>query len=120
MSESERKPAILLLINDSLDQEKILDILYGMEEEGIPYQVKIDTLTDPFKLAYEASQESNLSVGIGCSNNKIILTQRNIPLMNYIMKIKLNDGYEYKRSFGVNAARLVKGIAFKNLKMMEV
>jgi hypothetical protein len=120
MKAPERKPDILLLITDKLNQDEIKDILYGIEEEGIPFRLRSESQNDPYVLAYEAAQESDLSVGIGCSSNEIILTQRNIPKTKHIMKIKLNDSNEHKRSFGVNAARLVKGNAFKDLELMEV
>jgi hypothetical protein len=120
MNESERKPAILVFLDGNLNEGEITDILYGIEEEGIPYRVRTETLSNPFDLAYQAAQESTLSVGIGCSRNEIILTQRNISKMKYIMKIKFKDSARHKRSLGVNAARLVKGNAFKDLDLMEV
>lgn len=120
MSEDKRKPAILILLNSNLDEEILTEVLHGIEEEGIPFRIKKDTLNNPFDLAYQAALESNLSVGIGCSNNELILTQRSISQDKCIMKIKISDSNEHKRSFGVNSARLVKGNAFKDLELMEV
>lgn len=109
------KPTIIInLVNESLEKD-IEHLLLGIEEEGLPYEIKVNhTCSDSVALAYDASVESSLLVGIGCDNNEIVLHYRNLKQHEFVYKV---GQYKQKskdvlRILGSNAARLVKGNPF--------
>lgn len=117
------KPTISLLTKGQVAEEKLAQIGYGMEEEGIPYSRRLpEEAGDLISLAHQAAQESQLLVGIACDGQDAILHYRNLPKEKFIYRIKnypaASDGD--LRLFGSNAARLVKGVAYKKSDSLEV
>lgn len=108
-------PSVYVIHYESLDIEQFKEILWGIEEEGIPYKVESSDTKNTNELSYEASLKSKLGIGIGISNEKIMLTTSKLDKSNPLISIKLNENYTKLRSLGSNAARLVKGIELKKI-----
>ena len=96
--------------------EYIKEILLGIEEEGIPYQVEDKQFGSAVEIAHEASLESTLGVGIGIDNNYIVLHYNKLKEESPIFKIKFISEDKQKRSLGANAARLVTRMPFKEIE----
>ncbi|MBB6713743.1 glycerol dehydratase reactivase beta/small subunit family protein [Clostridium gasigenes] len=109
-------PSICLYYSSKLeDLTRMNEILWGIEEEGIPCQVfcKEDSLRSE-ELSHVASQNSRLSVGIGIDENvKVTLTLNKLNKDEPLFAASLDDEEKVLRALGANAGRLVKGIAFK-------
>lgn len=109
-------PSILVYLNDKVNEEEILDILYGIEEEGIPYCIKRDSVDNSNSLAFIGANKSKLSVGIGIdSKGYISLTMDKLKEGTSLFIDNLKSDEKTKRAFGSNGARLVKGMPLKNL-----
>lgn len=114
-----KKPEIFIAKadNSSLFQTA----LYGIEEEGIPFREinndDIDNLSSMsgVEKAYQAALSSQLGVGLAYDDNYAYLHQKNLPEMEPLFKVRLSDQDNINR-LGTNAARLVKGIPFKDIK----
>ena len=80
---------------------KLSNILWGIEEEEIPYILVPTEDTDAEKMGSTASKSSKLGVGIGIGEKEVTLYQEKLemdkPLFRYV---------------GVNGARLIKGNPF--------
>jgi hypothetical protein len=90
------------------------DVLLGIEEEGIPYDVQGRDSSDVLGLAFEASRSSRVGVGIGISKEGIVLQYEKLEKDSPIFRIKIYQIDSY-RIIGSNAARLVKKMPFKKL-----
>ncbi|WP_455561661.1 glycerol dehydratase reactivase beta/small subunit family protein, partial [Escherichia sp.] len=53
--------------------------------------------------------------GIGCDQEKLIVHYKNIPSSAPLFTSMYQQDYHARRSIGTNAARLVKGIPFREL-----
>jgi hypothetical protein len=115
MTNGKNKPAINVYYSKGLDGDRILNnILWGIEEEGIPYKTKQVEEGPVVELGYEAALDSILDVGIGIGiSGKVVLhhakLDKTVPL--FTSGVKVPDAA--LRTLGANAARLVKGIPFK-------
>jgi hypothetical protein len=99
---------------DHLSVSDFTGVLLGIEEEGIPYDVLEVHESAVLELAYKASLDSRLGVGIGISKEGIVLQYEKLDKAAPLFKIKLYQK-ELFRSIGANAARLVKKMPFKPL-----
>ena len=109
-----KKPAIYVR---ALHCEVVVfkQILYGMEEEGIPFELQEMQSYDLIFESHQAAMESPLLVGVACLNDQVVIHYRNLPLDAPIFnesRLASKDN-EFLRALGANAARLVKGIPFK-------
>ncbi|MFB4165531.1 glycerol dehydratase reactivase beta/small subunit family protein [Alteribacillus sp. JSM 102045] len=87
----------------------IKDICTGLEEEGIPYQVRKEE-RNSIHLSYTAASLSIYKVGIGVSKEgNVMVHHEKLPYERPYLTGKANDG----RKMGQNAARLVKGLVLK-------
>ena len=113
----ESKPSIVIYYNEQLkDTEKFNEILWGIEEEGIPYEIKSIKSNDIGNLSYSACQKSKLGVGIGIDNfGNVYLTYNKLFENQYIYKENLENDEISLRNLGSNSARLVKNIIFKEV-----
>ena len=69
-----KKPQIKVYYNENIqDVEYIKEILLGIEEEGIPYQLEAKNAGSAIQIGHEPSFESTLGVGIGIDKNEIVL-----------------------------------------------
>ncbi|WP_027625706.1 glycerol dehydratase reactivase beta/small subunit family protein [Clostridium lundense] len=109
------KPSIYIYYSSEISDISIFnDILFGIEEEGIPCEVKAQNGLDFLELSYKAAQDSRLAVGIGIHlSGKITLTFNKLKKEAPLFTADLNSGEDVLRNLGANAGRLVKGIAFK-------
>ena len=105
-----RRPAISVLVlrGKNLDLEAVF---WGMEEEGIPYEVQECPSGEVIGVAKEAALMSPLNVGIGVdgATGAIVLHHRDLPAGQPLFVMNLREaGTRELRRLGVNAARLVK------------
>ncbi|WP_432452375.1 glycerol dehydratase reactivase beta/small subunit family protein [Agarivorans sp. QJM3NY_29] len=110
------KPSILICSSEIDFPETWQQVLLGIEEEGIPYQIRHDDEPQINHRAYRAAQASALAVGIACSSQELIVHHRNLPEQQPLFRAQLTPTPppSQLRELGSNAARLVKGIPFKN------
>jgi hypothetical protein len=109
MSET-RRPAVsvLTLRGRSVDLQQVF---WGMEEEGIPFEVEECPSGEVVGMAKQAAQMSPLNVGIGVDGAKgtVVLHHRDLPADQPMFVLNLREvGSAQLRRLGVNAARLVK------------
>lgn len=107
------RPSIKVFYDcDHLSVSDFTNVLLGIEEEGIPYEVQQVHDSDVLELAYKASLDSRLGVGVGISKEGIVLQYEKLDKAAPLFKIKLYQKDQY-RNIGANAARLVKKMPFK-------
>jgi len=116
------KPSIVVAVKENANLTLINEILFGIEEEGIPYSINEDLTGNAQELAFQAGRQSKLNVGIGYSNNELILHQRNLSKEYFVYRIQNANQVKKSslRTFGINSARLVKNIPFNINKELEV
>ena len=113
MIESAKKPSIHVHTNNQ-ESAALQQLLFGMEEEGIPFMITEAQSNDVIREAHTATLSSPLLVGAALINDKVAIHYRNLPPeapLFYEERIT-KDEKERLRKLGSNAARLVKGIAF--------
>ena len=103
MESSVVAPAIVIAVTDECS-EQWRDVLLGIEEEGIPFVLQPQTGGDLIHHAWQAAQRSPLQVGIACDRERLIVHYKNLPASTPLAR----------RNTGNNAARLVKGIPFRD------
>ena len=93
-----------------------------MEEEKIPYSLEQRNFSTATEAAYIAANTSSLNVGIGYVNNEVALHYKNLAQETPYQSIQrvVTCPPLILKSFGGNAARLVKGVPFKSIDPMEV
>lgn len=109
------KPAIYFHADTDANPDCIKQVLFGIEEEGIPCELEIMPLKDEVEAAFRASASSPLLVGVTLKNDHLVIHYRNLPpdkplFSEYRFEASTT---EEKRNIGMNAARLVKGVPFK-------
>ena len=106
--------AVFVYIEDKIKDSGIVDfVIYGIEEEGIPYHIVSDNCSNYKELAIKASNDSQLDVGIGIdSSGDMCLHHAKLPDLYYLFDSKHMNDQKKLRDIGVNGARLVKGIPF--------
>lgn len=110
----DESPAVWIFAHAPLPAGVISAILRGLEEEGIPAEVREVPPSRAALLARQAAIGSPLGVGIGVSvlDTRAILDHRDLPegapLFDLAIDRPEHDGL---RRMGANAARLVKGDA---------
>lgn len=97
---------------DSLIQQ----VIYGMEEEQIPWDIVEKEEQDAKVLAYDACNQSVLGVGIGITNKELVLQHEKLPLANPLYIISASSDQKNIRNLGVNGARLVKKMPLKPIE----
>lgn len=110
------RPAINVYYDSSsLGEQDIQSVLYGIEEEGIPFDVVAQNKRDEVALAHDASVNSRLGVGVGIGKDNLVLHYEKLnptePIFCVSRKVAANH-----RILGANAARLVKKMPFKELQ----
>ena len=116
------RPVVLIYLDNRSSTEDIQFVLYGMEEEKIPYSLEQKNFSTATEAAYVAANTSSLNGGIGYVNNEVVLHYKNLaPETHYhsIQRVVTCPPLILK-NFGGNAARLVKGVPFKSIDPMEV
>ncbi|MFV0448863.1 MAG: glycerol dehydratase reactivase beta/small subunit family protein [Vibrio sp.] len=117
-SQLQEVPAILVYLQQ-VDNKQLHQMLWGIEEEGIPFKATEKQITDIKKEAHNAASLSPLAVGIACTHQEIVVHSRNLTPDNPLFQVSLHtlgsqgELYKQLRNLGCNAARLVKGLPFK-------
>lgn len=112
------KPSIYVKVAPSYDGSSIFNnVLYGIEEEGIPYTTVIAQYSKLMtkNLSYEACNQSNLGVGIGIADDGISVHYEKLNPDDTLFCINVESSLEKIRDIGSNAARIVKRMPFKVL-----
>lgn len=113
--EQTRNICVVICVSETIkDRLEIKDITYGIEEEGIPYIIRVSEEKRLEDLARLASKDSQLDVGIGVDEHLMGgIYHDKLPEDHLLFRRELLLQREGARNLGVNAARLVKGIPFK-------
>lgn len=109
------KVCITIYISPSaLKSDSLNEVLWGIEEEGIPYCVKECSDAHAHVQSHRASVDSVLGVGIGFGmDNMITVHSSRLEKNHPLLKVRGDEPLYNMRNIGANAARLVKGIPFK-------
>lgn len=105
------KPAILVLSGSSGTARRLAEhVLWGIEEEGIPYEARNGWDESATDLAKQAANGSALNVGIAISEaGEIVLHHRDLPAGAPLFAFPAGSMHDRDlRRLGANAARLVK------------
>ena len=106
-------PSIKISVLDR-NSQYIKEIAYGIEEEGIPYEITEENFYDITEKAFEISQNSRLAVGIAIDSEKAVIHFSKLRTDKPLFVVSLQETDAAKlRAYGSNAARLIKGIPFK-------
>ncbi len=105
------KPAVLILRAQSVQTNRIEPVLWGIEEEGVPHEIRGVVLAKPItELAKEAAQNSALNVGIAVNEaGEIVLHHRDLPVGMPLFAFSAGILPQQLRRLGTNAGRLAKG-----------
>lgn len=116
------KPAIFVIASNA-EKAVVKELLAGIEEEGIPYDVKNITFNESSVLKYlhEACQKSRMGIAVAIINNRVILQHNKLRQEKPLLDINLNfyDKEEKARTIGANAARLYKVMPLKGIDNLE-
>lgn len=115
----ERKPAIALRRARELNPEHpvLKGLKAGIEEEGVPWQEIAVADNGSSQLAREGSEWSQLGVGIGVdSQGSITVHFHRLGHSEPLFSCQSTEATAVKAfTLGANAARLVKGIPFREI-----
>ncbi|PKM58705.1 MAG: glycerol dehydratase [Firmicutes bacterium HGW-Firmicutes-4] len=115
------KPEIKVVHGKNMTYQKVVDeVLHGIEEEGIPFSVEELEESNPVELAFRGAELSHLGVGIGITENEVVLHFIKLKEDHPIFRIPSYSDESTLRAIGSNAARLVKRMPFKNLDNTEL
>lgn len=112
MYSRDERPEIVIGISSPEIEPQIQPLLYGIEEEGIPYKILVLDGKKSGESAVNASLMSGLGVGIGVDVRTMKIHTKNLNEDTYYLE--LNDypavANQIMKNFGSNSARLVKVI----------
>ena len=100
MNGNHSAPAIAIAVIDGCDGIW-REVLLGIEEAGIP-----------FRLQHHPAGEL---VGIACDRHTLVVHYKNLPASAPLFTLMHHQDSQAHRNTGNNAARLVKGIPFRDL-----
>lgn len=106
-----KEPRILIYAW-SPDTEALKQVCAGIEEEGVPVQVLLQSQDTLDNLAYEAAHESVLGSGIGMIQKDIALQLSGCPKGKNVFTYTDASDFEC-RNIGANSARAVKRLPFR-------
>lgn len=117
----EHSPTIHVYYCSMIQEPTLVNhLLHGMEEEGVPYVVKLQNAEPALELGYRAAGSSNLGVGIGISEDGHGVVHYNkLPFDKPLFEFELQSSEGLLRTLGANAARIVKNIPFKEVYHSE-
>lgn len=116
---SNRPSIVIHIFPHAGEAAKLREIQAGMEEEGVPYSLRTGTDTDAVALGHQGAYQSALGVGVGISPDGLCIHYRKLPAGEPLFVLTgKQDAAEWRR-FGYNAARLVKGLPFKDRQAAE-
>jgi hypothetical protein len=106
------KPAVLILVAQSVQTDRIEPVLWGIEEEGVPHEMRGVIPDEPAaELAKKAAQNSALNVGIAVNEaGETVLHHRDLPVGMPLFTFSAGVlKPQQLRRLGTNAGRLAKG-----------
>ncbi len=109
------KPTVHVLCSPDVPEQAFWQLLYGLEEEGIPCETWTKTEGDALTLAWEGAQASRLEVGVGMDAQTAVLHISKLEFEHPLFRIPVRS-VEQVRVLGANAARLVKKLPLKPLE----
>jgi hypothetical protein len=115
----QEKPAVWIFACPPVPEDIVRAILCGLEEEGIPAELRNVPEGRAEALAKQAADGSPLAVGIGVNGiEKVVaLRLRELPSGRPLFELAAETcGIEELRRVGANAARLVKGDPLAHLE----
>ncbi|MRS16286.1 propanediol dehydratase [Enterobacteriaceae bacterium RIT691] len=113
MANSDPVPAIVItVLNNSLALWQ--EVLLGIEEEDIPVFIREQPTDGLVQCAWQAAQHSPLRVGIACDESTLVVHYKNLPASSPLFRLAQNQNHLAHRHTGNNAARLVKGLPFRD------
>ena len=106
-----RHPAIWIYKARSVLTDSFQPVLWGLEEEGIPFEIREVSNGPIVDLAKQAADGSPLNVGIGMGESgEVILHHHDLPTETPLFSLTTRPWQPVRlRHLGINAARLVKG-----------
>ena len=113
MDSNHSAPAIVIAAIDGCDG-LWREVLLGIEEEGIPFLLQHHPAGDVVDSAWQAARSSPLLVGIACDREQLIVHYKNLPASTPLFSLRYHQDRLARRNTGNNAARLVKGIPFRD------
>ena len=106
-----KRPVINVFMKS--DSECFLkEVLAGIEEEGVLYEVEISEYGSSKELATKAATESLLETGIGIDEKFASITICKLPKDNPLQSYSCLNKNQL-RFAGSNAARIIKGLPLK-------
>ncbi|MBS1204967.1 MAG: propanediol dehydratase [Proteobacteria bacterium] len=104
---------VIVINGDGNYQSDWQEVLWGIEEEGIPWRWQMSQEEDVTTSAWQAANQSALLVGIACNSQRLVIHYRNLPASAPLFTLMRQAEPQARRRAGSNAARLVKGIPFR-------
>lgn len=104
---------VIVINGDGNCRSNWQEVLWGIEEEGIPWRWQTSQEEDVTTSAWQAANQSALLVGIACNNQRLVIHYRNLPASAPLFTLMQQAEPQARRRAGSNAARLVKGIPFR-------
>lgn len=107
------KIGINIFYSSKIDiDSRLSNILWGIEEEEIPFTLQSFEEDDAKKLGYQGARESKLQVGIGIGVDEVTLYHEKLDLDKPLFRYSIDCNTNTLRALGVNGARLIKGNPF--------
>ncbi|MDN5913618.1 MAG: glycerol dehydratase reactivase beta/small subunit family protein [Pseudonocardia sp.] len=107
------RPVITILISGGENLAGVLrEVAAGIEEEGVPYDLRSGSGADPVALAHTAAHASPLDVGVGVSARGISVHHAKLPADRPVAHAR-EATHAVGRRMGHDAARIVTGLPLK-------
>ncbi len=115
---ADQVPSIIILKSaGSAAAGAIEKVCRGIEEEGIPFEVREDPERPAARLAHKAALASRLSVGVGIGADRTVAVSSSQLGEDTPLFTGAGDSAAFDfTALGINAARLVKGLPFKEMR----
>lgn len=115
VSKNSHKPSIIIqAVPHPALAGKLREVQAGIEEEGVPYAISSAEEQNAASLAFLAAGQSQLGVGVGIGLEDICVHYVKLPVGEPLFSSGWTSAPEEWRRCGYNAARLVKGLPFKD------
>lgn len=110
-------PSIVIIKSESLTSPAAEEkVCRGIEEEGVPFEVRTDPGDSAVKLAYQAAMLSRLDIGIGIgADHNIAVHYSRLEEVEPLFTASSDSESRSHVILGLNAARFAKGLPLKEL-----